>query len=80
MNKLPFQYAYFLYKTGAVRHELRVKVTSSLSLEWALYVDDVCLGTFLDTTTNILISTQLENALSYSNVERVYTILLNPLT
>ena len=76
MEKLPFQYAYFVFKNAGLRHDLRVQVTSSLSLEWALSIDDVPVGTFLDTATNVLVIKQLETALSFFNVERVYTILL----
>jgi hypothetical protein len=56
---------------------LEVRVTSSIDLEWVLWVDGVKVGHYLDTGTNILLPDSLNRALSFSNVTRVYNQLLN---
>jgi hypothetical protein len=74
----PLYYCYFHFKGPAgTSHILRVWATSSLSLEWGLYVNDVRTDTLIDDITNILIPEQLDIALSYPNVRRVYSKLLD---
>lgn len=73
----PFYYCYFSFRTGFdQKHELRVRVTASLFLEWHLYVNDFEVGFYLDEVTNILMEDRLANALSYHNVKRIYSDLL----
>jgi hypothetical protein len=78
MAQLPFQHGIFVFTSpGKSRHELVVRVTPSIDLEWLLWVDNVEVGLYLDTGTNILLPDSLNRALSFSNVTRVYGQLLN---
>lgn len=73
----PFYYCYFSFRTGFdQKHELRIRVTASLCLEWHLYVNDQEVGCYYDENANVLMDAHLSNALSYSNVKRVYSDLL----
>ena len=79
MKQLPFYYCYFHFRTSTGnRHELRVRVTETHGLTWGLYIDDMHAGTFHNTAVNTLDETQLNAALSYGNVLKVYNQLLNP--
>lgn len=69
-------YCYFSFRNNSgAKHDLRVRVID-LSLEWHLYVNDQEVGCFLDEKTNVLIEAQMEQALSFKNVNRVYAELL----
>jgi hypothetical protein len=78
MTALPFQHGLFVFVSpGKFKHELVVRVTPSISLEWELWVDGLYVGRYLDTRTNILLTDDINRALSFSNVTRVYNQLLN---
>lgn len=72
-----FQHCSYSF-TGAdkAKHSLHVRVTSSLDLEWVLYINDSQVGRFLDTKVNILINSQLYAALDYRNIINMYNDLL----
>lgn len=73
----PFYYCYFSFRNGIdEKHELRIRVTPSLCLEWHLYINDAEVGSYWDEVTNVLIEDRLANALSYNNVKRMYSELL----
>jgi hypothetical protein len=77
MAGLPFQHGTFVFVSpGKFKHELVVRVTPCIDLEWVLWVDGVSVGHCLDTNTNILLPDSLNRALSFSNVTRVYDQLL----
>lgn len=78
MPGLPFQHAVFVFASlGKPKHELTVRVTPSISLEWQLYINGVEAGYELDTKTNILLPADINRALSFSNVDTVYNRLLS---
>lgn len=72
----PLHYCYFSFRHAGNQHDLRVWITPALSMEWKLYINDHEVGTLIDEITNVLIEAQLNAALSYSNVQRVYSELL----
>lgn len=71
-----FHYCYFSFRGEGQKHELRVRVTASLGLEWHLYVNDQQVGFHIDNQVNILMADRLNVALSYHNVKRIYAELL----
>ena len=71
-----FHYCYFSFTADNDKHDLRVRVTPSLGLEWHLYINDMEIGYFIDERTNTLLQTDLTRALSYANVLTVYNDLL----
>ena len=76
MKQLPFYYCYFSFRDGGLVHDLRVRVTPSIGLEWHLYRDHEEIASLSHSGVNILIPEQLAAALSYSNVLKVYADLL----
>lgn len=73
---LLFYYCHFTFRNNSgAKHVLVVRVID-LGLEWQLYVNDREVGYFLDEKTNVLIEAQMEQALSFKNVNRVYAELL----
>jgi len=78
MSALPFQHAVFIFTSlGKPKHELTVRVTPSISLEWQLYINGVEAGYELDTITNILLIADINRALSFGSVDTVYNRLLS---
>jgi hypothetical protein len=78
MSQLPFQHAVFIFTPlGEPKHELTVTVTPCIDLEWQLYINGVEAGYILNTGYNILLPTDANRALSFSNVTRVYNQLLS---
>lgn len=74
----PFHYCYFSFRGDhGQKHELRVRVTASLGLEWHLYVNDQEVGYYIDNEVNIVMADRLADALSYHSVIRIYTELLS---
>lgn len=73
---LLFHYCYFSFRNSSgLKHDLRVRVVD-LGLEFHLYINDQEVGCYVDEKTNILIEAQMEHALSFKNVNRVYAELL----
>ncbi len=73
---LLFYYGYFTFRNNSgAKHDLRVQVID-LHLEWCLYINDQQVSCYQDETTNVLIEQQLERALSFKNVNRIYAELL----
>ena len=72
----PFYYCYFSFRNGGQKHDLRVRVTESLGLEWDLYINDEQVGHYWDEFSNVLIEDRLTARLSYHNIKRVYSDLL----
>lgn len=75
--QLDFHYCYFSFRGEGQKHELRVRVTASLGLEWHLYVNDQEVGFYVDNEVNILMPDRLNVALSYHNVKCIYAELLS---
>lgn len=76
MKLLPVQYCYFSFRDGGEKHDLRVSVTPSLSLQYTLYINDVSIGTVTDSKTNILLPGERDRAFSFETIWRVYEQLL----
>lgn len=76
MNPLPIQYCYFSFRHKDEKHDLRVMITPSISLQYTLYIDDMSVGTVTDHDTNILIAAELNKALSFETIDRIYQDLL----
>lgn len=76
MEQQDFHYCYFSFRGDGYKHELRVRVTPSMGLEWHLYVNDQEIGSMVDNTINIAMRDQMAVALSYTNVLAVYDQLL----
>jgi hypothetical protein len=78
MPALPFQNGTFtFYVSPGNMHKLTVRITPLLSLEWQLYVNGVDVAYIIDVKTNILISADIDRALSFSNVTSMYDKLLS---
>lgn len=76
-----FHYCYFDFRDDSgTKHHLRIRVTSTMGLEYTLYINDSPVAVTIDENINIALPEQLEAALSYANVLRMYRELLSTYT